>query len=132
MSDSPYRNLTTREDVEEIMSPGGGAAVIDFWGPSCGPCRMMGPHFDQVATEYADSPIQFCKVNTQSNPDLAAPFRIRSIPTLLFILDGEIIDGNVGALDSNGIGKRVETLLSKARGEGFLHRLFGVKKKPAQ
>ena len=64
-------------------------AVIDFWAPWCGPCRMLGPIIDELSSEYTGK-VNFYKVNTDEEQELAAAFGIRSIPSLLFIpMNGE-------------------------------------------
>ena len=106
------------------MSEDGGAAIIDFWSPTCGPCKLMAPHFDAVANELAEEPIRFIKINTATQPGLAQPFNIHSVPTLLFVNDGEILDVRVGALSGPALAKKARWLLRKARGEGFFSSLF--------
>jgi thioredoxin len=118
-------DLTTAADLDALMQEGGGAAIIDFWAPWCGPCKMMGPAFDAVAEEYADEDLAFYKLNTEDHGQLAARFNIRSIPTLVLVNDGEILDVVVGAQSHKQIQKRARWLSSKSRGEGFWGRLFG-------
>lgn len=122
-----YDELETPEQVESIMSPEGGAAVIDFWSPSCGPCMAMADDFAHVASQFEPGEVRFCKVNTATHGHLAAPFRIMSVPTILFVLDGEILDAVVGRMDAKRLGSRAEWLLKKKdrRGKGLLGRLFG-------
>ncbi len=128
-----YKDLSEQHEVEDIMREGGETAVIDFWAPWCGPCKAMGPHFETVARHFSkeDEPVSFYKVNTEAHQDLARAFNVRSIPTLVFVHDGEIADVHIGALDAHRLKKKVETHLSKARGEGFLTRMFGIGKKKA-
>jgi thiol-disulfide isomerase/thioredoxin len=117
-------DLKTRGELEALMSEDGGAAIIDFWSPSCGPCMAMAPHYEAVARELEDEPIRFVKINTASQPALAQPFNIHSVPTMLFVNDGEILDVRVGALPGAALAKKAQWLLRKARGEGFLSGLF--------
>jgi len=118
-------DLTTRQELEALMSGDGGAAIIDFWSPSCGPCMAMAPHFELVANELEDEPIRFVKINTASQPSLAQPFNIHSVPTLLFVNNGEILDVRVGALPGSALTKKAQWLLRKSRGEGLFSGLFG-------
>ncbi len=117
-------DLKTPGELEALMSDEGGAAVLDFWSPTCGPCKVMAPAFDAVADELADEPIRFVRINTSTHPQLAQPFRIHAVPTLLFVHDGEILDVRVGALSGPALAKKAKWLLRKARGEGFFARLF--------
>jgi thioredoxin 1 len=74
-----------------------GLAVVDFWATWCGPCRMVAPILDQLATEYADK-VKITKLDVDANQKTAASFNVRSIPTLLFVKDGKVVDQVVGAL----------------------------------
>lgn len=121
----PWIDLEAPEQIEEIMSPGGKATVIDFWSPTCGPCKTMAPAFEHVASQFDPDEVQFCKVNTGSHGFLAAPFKIRSVPTLLFIANGEIKDAIVGAVPAAKIGERAEWLFKKSQKRGLIKRLFG-------
>ncbi len=117
-------DLKTEGELEQLMSEDGGAAIIDFWSPTCGPCQLMAPHFDAVASELAEEPIRFIKINTAAQAALARPFNIHSVPTLLFVNNGEILDVRVGALSGPALMKKARWLLRKASGEGFLSGLF--------
>jgi thioredoxin 1 len=119
--------LKTLEELDELMSEDGGPAILDFWSPSCGPCKAMAPAFEAVAGELANEPIRFVRINTASQAQLAEPFNIHSVPTLLFVNDGKILDVRVGALSGPALAKKAQWLLRKARGEGFLSGLFGGK-----
>ena len=118
--------ITSRRQVEELMQEGAEkTALLDFWAPWCGPCKQMAPTYEKVAEQFADEPVEFYKVNTQDNPELSEAFHVRSIPTLVLVHDGEILDTLIGAQSESGLVKRTEWLLSKARGEGFFKRMFG-------
>lgn len=116
--------LKSLEDLEVLMGDDGGAAIIDFWSPSCGPCLAMAPHFEAVAEELKDEAIRFVKINTATQPALAQPFNIHSVPTMLFVHNGEILDVRVGALPGAALAKKAQWLLKKSRGEGLFSRLF--------
>ncbi len=81
-------------NMEETVKEG--VSLVDFWAPWCGPCRMIAPTIDQLAVEY-DGKAKICKVNTEEEQDLTVKYGIRSIPTILFFKDGEIIDQLIGA-----------------------------------
>ncbi|MCA9710829.1 MAG: hypothetical protein KDK70_33615 [Myxococcales bacterium] len=122
----PYDELTTQEQVEAIMQPGGGTVVIDFWSPTCGPCMAMAQDFHEVAQQFARDEVRFCKLNTMEHPELAVPFNIRSVPTILFVHDGKILDGVIGRMTARDLGEKSEWLLGKSRRKpGLLGRLLG-------
>ncbi len=71
--------------------------VVDFWAPWCGPCRMVAPILDKLASEYAGK-VVIAKVNTDENPQWAQKFGVQGIPTMLFVYDGKVVHQQVGAL----------------------------------
>jgi thioredoxin 1 len=71
--------------------------MVDFWAEWCGPCRMVGPVVEELAKEY-DGKAVIGKVNVDNNPQTAMKYGIRSIPTILFIKNGEVVDRSVGAV----------------------------------
>jgi len=79
--------------------------LVDFWAEWCGPCKMLAPVLDEIATEQAGR-VKVAKINVDASPELAARFAIQSIPTLLYFAGGEVKDQTVGA-----VGKRI--ILSK-------------------
>lgn len=117
-------DFTTMKQLESLMSEDGGPAILDFWSPTCGPCKAMAPAFEALANELSEEPIRFIRINTASQAQLAQPFKIHAVPTLLFVNDGEILDVRVGALPGPTLAKKAKWLLRKSRGEGFFSGLF--------
>jgi thioredoxin 1 len=72
-------------------------AIVDFTAVWCGPCRMVGPIVHELATEY-EGRIVVGEVNVDENPQITAQFKVRNIPTVLFIKNGEVVDKQVGAV----------------------------------
>jgi thioredoxin 1 len=70
--------------------------VVDFWAEWCGPCNMIGPSLDEISNEMAGK-VKIAKLNIDENPELAAKFGVRSIPTLMMFKGGEVADIKVGA-----------------------------------
>jgi thioredoxin 1 len=83
--------------------------VVDFWAEWCGPCKMLAPVLEEIATEQAGR-VKVVKVNVDTNPVLAARFGIQSIPTLLYFAGGEVRDKTVGVTGKRAIIARLEKL----------------------
>jgi thioredoxin 1 len=81
--------------------------VVDFWAEWCGPCRMIGPSLEEIAKELAGK-VTITKLNIDENPDIAAKFGVRSIPTLMIFKDGEVADVKVGALPKTALSHWIE------------------------
>ncbi|HOE94126.1 MAG TPA: thioredoxin [Candidatus Cryptobacteroides sp.] len=84
--------------------------LVDFWASWCGPCRMLSPIVDDIAKEF-EGKIEVAKCNIDDAEEVAAKYGIRSIPTLLFFKDGEVVDKTVGFVNKAEIEKRINNLL---------------------
>ena len=87
--------------------------VVDFWAEWCGPCKMLAPVLEEIASEQGDR-AKIVKVNVDDNPALAARFGIRSIPTLLYFAAGELREQTIGAVSKKSIVSRLESLAVSA------------------
>ena len=85
--------------------------VVDFWAPWCGPCRMVAPVLDKLATEYAGK-VLIAKVNTDDNPIWAQKFNVQGIPTMLFMSEGKVVHQQVGALPEPMLRSTVDQFLN--------------------
>lgn len=84
--------------------------LIDFWAQWCGPCRMFGPVYDRVSSDYPD--VVFAKVDTEAQPGLGAAFDISAIPTLMAVRDGVVLFSQAGALPEPQLRKLIDALLA--------------------
>ncbi len=87
----------TDAEFEKTVLQASLPVVVDFWAPWCGPCRMVAPTLEKLATEYAGKLI-IAKVDTDENPDWAGRFGVQGIPTMLFVSNGKLVHRQVGAL----------------------------------
>ena len=96
------------DNIQQHLEKNDIPVIIDFWAPWCGPCKTMGPNFEQASRNFRGR-VRFAKVNTQDNEEIGARFSIRSIPTLLLFKEGKIIDQLAGALDANQLSQWIES-----------------------
>lgn len=92
--------IITRLNFEKEVMNSDIPVLIDFWAPWCGPCRMMGPIIEELADEY-DGKVKVGKVNVDEEPELSGAFKIMSIPTIVLIKNGKIVNQVVGAKSKN-------------------------------
>ncbi len=101
LSDSNFRETVKRHPV----------MVVDFWAPWCGPCRVVSPVLEQLASEMAGK-VTFGKLNVDDNPQVSSEFQVQGIPTILVFKDGEPVDGLVGAAPKAMIEARIRPYLA--------------------
>jgi len=102
-----YLELTVSNFNDVVQN---GVSLVDFWAPWCGPCRVVAPIIDELAAEY-EGKANICKVNTDEQQDLAVKFGIRSIPTILFFKDGEVVDQMIGASSKQAFKEKLDSII---------------------
>jgi len=85
--------------------------LVDFWAEWCGPCKQIGPLLEELATEYTGK-VAIGKVNVDEQPDLAQQYGVRSIPMLLILKNGQVIDQWVGAKGKSEFKRRFDTAIA--------------------
>lgn len=94
---------------EEVLDQEG-LAVVDFWAEWCGPCRMVGPIIEELATEYAGK-VAIGKVDVDQNPEISMKYNVRNIPTILVLKNGEIVEKQVGVTTKKALADKIEAHL---------------------
>ena len=110
--------MATSENVKEItdanfqteIAGATGLSMVDFWAEWCGPCRLIAPAVEQLAEQYAGS-VVVGKLDVDANQRTAIQFNVRSIPTVLFFKDGEVVGSVVGAVPKPVLERKIQELL---------------------
>ena len=101
----------TDANFQDVVIEAGKPAVVDFWAEWCGPCKMIAPVVEQLATEYQGK-LKVGKVDVDSNQQTAMQFGIRSIPTLLIFKNGKVVEQIVGAVPKAALADKVSKHLN--------------------
>lgn len=101
----------TDDNFADEIEKGEGLYMIDFWAVWCGPCRLVAPIVEQLADEYKDKGLKVGKLDVDTNPQTAVRFAVRSIPSILFFKDGELVDQVVGAVPRPHLEERIKAHL---------------------
>jgi thioredoxin 1 len=99
----------TEANFDQELSRQPGLLLVDFWAEWCAPCRMIAPVLEELARESGGA-LTLAKVNVDDNPALAGRYGIRSIPTILFVRNGKVLDQVIGAVPKAQLKKKLDAL----------------------
>lgn len=111
MADNKPETVTDNNFKDEVVKADV-PVLVDFWAAWCGPCRMIAPMIEELAREF-NGRAKIMKMDVDNNPQTAMQFGIRSIPTLLFFKDGEVVDQLIGASSKKALSDKLEALVSQ-------------------
>ena len=100
----------TDSNFDELVLNSDKPVVVDFWAEWCGPCKMIGPLINEMSKDYEGKAL-VGKVNVDQNANVSAQFGVRSIPTVLFIKNGEVVDKSVGAVPKSTLESKLDAIL---------------------
>ena len=101
--------VITENNIDEILAAGQ-PVLVDFWAPWCGPCRVLSPTVDEIASDF-DGRAVVAKCNVDDCEDIAAKFGVRNIPTLMYFKNGEMVDRSSGLVSKAEISAKLENLI---------------------
>jgi thioredoxin 1 len=111
MADSNNITTVTDANFQSEIADNNGLAMVDFWADWCGPCRLIAPFVEQLADQYAGQ-VKVGKLDVDANQRTAAQFGVRSIPTVLFFKDGQLVDQVVGAVPKPALDRKIQEHLT--------------------
>jgi thioredoxin 1 len=100
----------TDANFQQVVIESDKLSVIDFWAEWCGPCRAIGPVIEELAVQY-EGKVNIGKVNVDVNPNLSMNFGITSIPAILFVKGGQVVDKQIGAVPKSVLDKKIQAHL---------------------
>jgi thioredoxin 1 len=100
----------TDGNFEDLVMKSDKPVMLDFWAPWCGPCRMIAPHVEEISKEF-DGKALIGKVNVDNNPEISNTYGIRSIPTILFVKNGKMVDKQIGLCSKQTLINKLNALL---------------------
>jgi thioredoxin 1 len=100
------REVTDQDFAQEVIDVNG-LSIVDFWAVWCGPCRIIAPHVEALASQYGDKGLRVAKLDVDHNPEVSSRYGVRSIPTILFFKNGELVDRVVGAVPRQQLEQKV-------------------------
>ena len=100
-----FTDQTAQEAIES-----GRPGVIDFWAEWCGPCKKLGPAVEELAEKYGDKAV-IGKMNVDENDEVSTTYRVRNIPTVIFIKDGNVVDRTVGLVKFSELEEKLQKIL---------------------
>lgn len=98
----------TDQSFSDDIEGGEGLAMVDFWATWCGPCRIVAPIVEELADEYGGEGLRVGKLDVDTNPRTASRFSVRSIPSILFFKNGELVDRVIGAVPKAQLEDKVK------------------------
>ena len=106
-----YITLTDDNFQKEVLQSNQ-PVLVDFWADWCPPCRVIGPIVEELAADFKGA-AKVAKLDVDANPKVAAQYDVRSIPTLLFFQDGQVVDRLTGVIPKQELADKLNTLLEK-------------------
>lgn len=108
MSDSIVHTSDSSFDTDVLQAEG--PVLVDFWAEWCGPCKMIAPVLEEIATEYGEK-LKVCKMDVDANPDTAPKYGIRGIPTLILFNNGDVAGTKVGAVSKSQLAEFIDSAI---------------------